>query len=221
MQSNPEDELGAKDPLRQYYAAVKAQADRLAEAADYEQAQKCYDEAAVLAPDEPAPYVGLGIVYLQTGQLDKAEWAFRFARRIRPACAEAYAGLAMVHQRRQAFPEAFETYLKCLELDSDNLVALLGLFQTSCQMGTFARITQYLERYLRMHPDDTAVLFCLATLYARDGRLPAAREALVKVLKLEPDKAEAARLLEAIERRSAADPLEAARHDGPLESAAG
>ena len=86
-------------------------------------------------------------------------------------------------------------HLKCLELDADNLVALLGLFQASVRMGTFAKVIRYLEIYLDRHPGDVAVLFCLATLYARDGRLEEAREALLSVLALEPDKKEAVELL--------------------------
>ncbi len=171
-----------------------------------EQAKRCYGEAARLAPDEPGPYIGLGTVYLQAGMLAEAEWTFRIARRIRPNCAEAIGGLAMTYQRRRQYPLAFEMYLKCLELDTDNLVALLGLFQTSCQMGTFAMITTHLERYLQMHPGDATVLFCLATLYARENKLSAAREALIRALEIDPDKEEAASCLAAVEAHLASVP---------------
>ncbi len=200
--SNTDDRLGANLPAGDPQA-LKQQADAYAEAGEYDRAEWAYHQAARLDPDRPAPYVGLGTVYLQTGQIDRAEWAFRIARRIAPDFAEAYGGLAMVYHYRNAYPSAFHMYLRCLELDSDNLVALLGLFQASCRMGTFEKITCYLERYLDMHPGDTAVLFCLATLYARDGKLLEARAALQEVLRLEPRKAQAAQLLAAVEARLA------------------
>jgi cytochrome c-type biogenesis protein CcmH/NrfG len=47
------------------------------------------------------------------------------------------------------------------------------------------------------------VLFCLATLYAREGLFPQARQALDTVLTLEPGRAEARQLLAQVERASA------------------
>jgi tetratricopeptide (TPR) repeat protein len=112
----------------------------------------------------------------------------------------------MIHQHRGEYDAALEAYLKCLRLDADNLIALLGLFQTSCQMGTFSQIIHYLQVYLDKHPGDASVLFCLASLHAREGRLVRARELLRDVLALEPGKAEAGELLAEVERRLAGAP---------------
>jgi len=173
---------------------------------NYTQAQRCYEKAAVLGPDEPDPYVGLGVVALQKNLLDDAETAFRVARRLDVNCAKAYAGLAMVAQQRADYKRAFEMYLKCLELDTDNLTALLGLFQTSCQMGSFAKVIHYLEVYLNMHPGDTSVMFSLAALYMKDGRFEQARKKLLDVLTLDPDNKDAANLLEEVEHSLAQGP---------------
>lgn len=192
-------ELGLPEPPDQHYQILQELGDCYAALSDHARARQCYNEAASLVPDAPGPYVGLGVIGIQSGKLDEAERAFRIARQIQPGCAEAHAGLAMVHQQKCQYPLAFDAYLKCLELDTDNLIALLGLFQTSCQMGTFSKIVHYLEVYLDRHPGDTSVLFCLATLYAREGQLDRARETLLNVLALEPDKPEAAELLEEVQ----------------------
>ena len=168
--------------------------------ADYPKARQYYLQALALARNEAGPYVGLGAIAMQQGQLTEAIASFNLALNMDDASAQAYGGLAMAYQQLKQYPRAQQMYLKCLELDSDNLIALLGLFQTSCQMGTFARIIYYLELYLAAHPDDTAVLFCLATLYAREGELAKARQALVTVLALEPDKPEASQLLAQVQR---------------------
>jgi tetratricopeptide (TPR) repeat protein len=172
---------------------------------DYSAAERCYRRSAVLWPDRPEPFVGLGVTAMQTGRHDEALQAFQTARRLNPRCAEAWAGTAMIYQERRQYPQAFEMYLRCLEIDGDNLIALLGLFQTSCQMGTFSKITYYLEEYLETHPDDQAVLFCLASLYARDGRAIQARQALLTVLAYEPDKPEAVKLLREVEEQLQSD----------------
>ncbi|HEX42768.1 MAG TPA: tetratricopeptide repeat protein [Phycisphaerales bacterium] len=166
----------------------------------YPDAKRCYEQAATVGPDEPGPYVGLGVVALQENDLENAELSFRVACRLDGGCAKAYAGLAMIAQQRNDGPRAFDLYLKSLERDADNLTALLGLFQVSCMMGSFAEVIRHLESYLGMHPGDTSVMFCLATLYARDSRLSEARKMLGDIAAVDPENQDAANLLEEVER---------------------
>jgi len=190
-----------EEGLDQHYEVLKELGDCHASLGNYDRARQCYEEAAVLAPEKAGPAVGLGVVELQLRNLDAADRAFRRAAHLQPDCAEAYGGLAMVAQHRSQYPEAIDLYMACLDKDADNLVALLGLFQASCQMGSFARVIHYLQVYLDRHPGDTSVLYCLATLQARDGRLEKAADALETILTLEPDNAEAAGLLREVRRR--------------------
>jgi len=185
----------------QHYEVLKELGDCHTALGHYDRARQCYEEAALLAPDKPGPAVGLGVIGLQTDNLDAADRAFGDALAIDPACTEAYSGRAMVCQHRGDHAGAFDLYLGCLDKDADNLVALLGLFQASCQMGSFAKVTRYLGVYLDRHPGDVPVLYCLATLQARDGRFQEAAEALDTILALEPDNAEAADLLKEIRRK--------------------
>jgi tetratricopeptide (TPR) repeat protein len=89
--------------------------------------------------------------------------------------------------------------MKSLELDSDNITALLGLFQTSCQMGSFAKIIHYLRVYLNMHPGDTSVMFSLAALYTKQNQFEQSQKILLDILALDPANQEAANLLEEVE----------------------
>jgi tetratricopeptide (TPR) repeat protein len=166
---------------------------------DYDAARECYAEAGRMDPSSPRPHVGLGFVGVQLGRPAEAWEAFSRAAALDGDCAEAYGGMAMVRQQQKDYTGAFDMYLRCLERDVDNLAALLGLFQTSCQMGTFGKIIHFLEVYLERHPGDTSVLFCLASLYVKEDDLPRARERLLDVLALEPDKPEAAELLRDVE----------------------
>ena len=183
----------------QRYEVLRELGDCYASVGSCEQAQRCYEKAALLGPDEADPYVGLGVVAMQQGLLEDAEIAFRVACRLDSASSKAYAGLAMVAQERSDYKQAFDMYLRCLELDTDNLTALLGLFQTSCKMGSFAQVIHYLEVYLDMHPGDGSVKFSLAALYVKEGRLAEAETLLRDVLTLNPDNVDAADLLEEVE----------------------
>lgn len=185
------------------YERLQELADCHTSVGNYGQAQLCYEKAANLAPDEPGPYLGLGVVALQEDLLEDAEIAFRVACRLDSACARAYAGLGMVAQQRADYRQAFDMYLKCLELDTDNLIALLGLFQASCQMGSFAQVIHYLEVYLSMHPDDTSVMFPLAALCMKDGKFEKSRKILSGLLMLDPNHEDAVNLLEELEHNLA------------------
>ena len=188
-----------KQDSTQDYGILQEMGDCYTSVGNYTEAHKCYEKAASLGPDEPGPYVGLGVIALQQNQLDDAEISFRVACRLNAHCAKAYAGLAMVAQQRADYKRAFEMYLRCLELDVDNLIALLGLFQTSCQMGSFAKVIHYLKLYLNMHPADTSVMFPLAALYMKDGKFEQSKKILLELLTLDPDDKNAANLLEEVE----------------------
>jgi len=183
----------------EHYEDLQEMGDFYASVGNYKAAQKYYDKAAVLSPDEPDPYVGLGVVALQNNQLDDAEIAFKVARRLDTNCVKAYAGLGLTAQQRTDYKQAFEMYLKCLELDTDNLIALLGLFQVSCQMGSFEKITHYLEVYLNIHPGDISVMFPLAALYMKDGRFEESQKVLLNILALDENYQDAVNLLEEVE----------------------
>jgi tetratricopeptide (TPR) repeat protein len=187
----------------QHYEVLQELGDCHTSVGNYAQAKSCYERAAVVGPDEPRPYVGLGVVALENNQLDDAEIAFRVACRLDSGCPEAYAGLAMVAQQRNDHKQAFEQYMKCLELDCDNATALLGLFQTSCRMGSFGKIIYYLEIYLNIHPGDTAVMFSLAALYLKENQLDKSEKTLLDIISLDPANQDAANLLEEVQRTCA------------------
>ena len=189
------------DGLPRQYRALQELGDQYASVGDYVHAQHCYEQAVSLEPDEPGPYVRLGTAALENKRPEDAEKAFRTALRLDKGCVMAYCGLGLVYQYKENFAEAFEMYLKCFELDTDNLTALLGLFQISRRTGSFAKVRQYLEVYLKMHPGDTKVMFCLATLYMEDGRLNEAKKVLSEILVSEPDYTEAVNLLEEVEQK--------------------
>jgi tetratricopeptide (TPR) repeat protein len=193
-------EIVEQNNMTQHYEVLMELGDCLTNVGKYDEAQQRYEKAALLSPDAAGPYLGLGVVAMQKNMLEDSDIAFRVACRLDPNCAKAYAGMAMIEQQRTHYSKAFKMYLKCLELESDNLTALLGLFQTSCQMGSFEEIIHYLQVYLDMHPGDTSVMFALSALYMKDGRLTESRNILNNILALQPEHKDAGNLLEEVER---------------------
>jgi Flp pilus assembly protein TadD len=191
--------MADKNILLQCFDVVQEIGDCHTSVGNYRLARQHYERAASLEPDAPQPYIGLGVIALQNGQLEDADIAFRVARRLGPQNSPALAGSAMVAQRQGDFEQAFSLYLKSLERDTDNLTALLGLFQTSCLMGSFAQVIRYLEIYLSTHPTDASVMFSLAALYMKDGYYEKCRQGLLHVIQLDPGNQDAINLLEETE----------------------
>ncbi|MHC4126364.1 MAG: tetratricopeptide repeat protein [Planctomycetota bacterium] len=189
--------------VRQRYEVLLELGDCYTSVGNLEQAKSCYEKATSLGPDEAGPYVGLGVIALQNELLEDAEVAFRVACRLDRNCSKAYAGLAMVEQQRGNDKQAFEMYLKCLDIDTENLTALLGLFQTCCHMGSFAKIIHYLEEYLNRHPGDISVMFTLSALYMKEKRLDKSKILLLDILSLDSENKDAANLLEEVEHNLA------------------
>ena len=187
----------------QYYELMQQLGDCYASVENYDEAQRCYEKATNLSPDEAGPYVGIGVIAFSQGKLEDADISFRVACRLDNKCSRAYAGRAMIAQERKDFKGAFELYLKCMEIDPDNLTALLGLFQTSCQMGTFSEVINYLELYLDSHPGDTSVMFSLAALYMKEGKLLECSRLLKDVILLDENNSDARDLLEEVEHNMA------------------
>ncbi len=46
----------------QHYDVVKELGDCYASVGNFREAQKCYEKAASLAPDEAGPYIGIGVI---------------------------------------------------------------------------------------------------------------------------------------------------------------
>jgi tetratricopeptide (TPR) repeat protein len=187
------------DMAAQRYHVLKEMADCYTELGQYPQAGKTYKQAIEFRPDLHDAWLGLGLLAVQANQLAVAKDALHRVLEIKDDCPQACAALAVTYQKDQDYNAAFDMYLRALELDPDNMLALLGLFQTSAKLGSFAKIIYYLELYLDTHEDDASVLFCLATLYGKEGRYEKARDLLRRVVKIQPDKQEARQLLAKVE----------------------
>lgn len=195
-----EDKNIEQNDAGQHYEVLQELGDCYTFTGNLVKAKSCYEKAASLAPDEAGPYVGLGVVALQEELLADAEAAFKVACRLDRNCSKAYAGLAIVEQQRGNHRQAFEMYLKCLNIDPENLTALLGLLQTCCHIGSYEKIIHHLEEYLNRHPGDTLLMFTLAALYMKDSRFEESKVLLLDILSLDGNNADAANLLEEVER---------------------
>ena len=72
-----QNDIDQQNNSTQHYEVLQELGDCYTSVGDYTQAQKYYERAAILAPDEAGPYVGLGVVALHENHLTVKEIAER------------------------------------------------------------------------------------------------------------------------------------------------
>jgi tetratricopeptide (TPR) repeat protein len=82
---------------------------------DYEEGQRCYDEALTLASTFPPAWYGKGLCLECLGQIEGAIQCFNAAIEVNPYLAEAFCGKARCLLRLQRFGEAVACYERAYE----------------------------------------------------------------------------------------------------------
>lgn len=84
------------------------------EAEDWPLAVEWYEKSMALEPRYAATHVRLGRIYLQLGQLEKAETEFNWVLKVNPESAAAHFGLGRLAYERKEFSAAVRLYEKAL-----------------------------------------------------------------------------------------------------------
>jgi len=120
------------------------------------QALQLFEQSAEADPTQPATHNNLGILYKQTGQLDKAVAAYQQAIARQAVYPDAYYNLALAFRAQGQFKEAEAAYLKALAQNDQfadahyNLGILYELY-----LGQPAKALEQYQAYLRLNGPHT------------------------------------------------------------------
>jgi tetratricopeptide (TPR) repeat protein len=165
----------------------------LAMKAQLSEAEKAFEQARHLAPDRPAAHAALAMVWMQTGQTDKAVQALRKEARLRTDHIVPYTfAVALVRSgvdpaSREAI-EAIEALRASIRANGEFAPARSQLGRLLLKRNDLEGAIRELEKATSLDPEATAALYNLAQAYIRKG-----------------DKARAAELLERVSRMNAAE----------------
>ncbi len=139
------------------------------------EAERCFQNARLLAPDEFRwPYY-LGHISRKTGRLTKAVEHFEHALRLRPADLATLVWLGHVHID-EGRPEAAEPLLtRARSLHPGTQAVLFQLGRAAVATQDYARAVEHLEGALKMNPAATMVRYPLAMAYRGLGDLERAQ----------------------------------------------
>lgn len=98
---------------------------------------------------------------------------------------EGWLGLEKYDRQVDAGKQAILNFSKSLDINGDDLAALLGLFRVSKRMGKTTRIKHYLRQYLNRHPHDVAIMLCFASILITEDKYDDAQDVLTRILALD------------------------------------
>ncbi|MBZ5563522.1 MAG: tetratricopeptide repeat protein [Acidobacteriia bacterium] len=150
-------------------------------------ARQEYNRALQMEPDDPACYMALGLLQLETGDLDGASHSFAESARLGPEEPRAYYFLAEALMQKgvapgtAAFDQAREAVDKALALDASFAYAYLDRAKLELKANQMDEAIRDLERARKVDSKSSSVVYLLAQAYQRKGDKAKAQEYFARV----------------------------------------
>ncbi|MET0646064.1 MAG: FG-GAP-like repeat-containing protein [Pyrinomonadaceae bacterium] len=152
--------------VRAFYVGLSA-----LQVGDDVRAEQKLKEATTLAPDEPASWADLGLLYMRQRQFDLAAQNLERARQLAPENATLYVLLGQLESGRGNNAEAVKHFRRATELDPRNLKALYALSREVGREGEGGEAEELslLQKILEIQPANLSVRLDAARLAAKRG----------------------------------------------------
>ena len=142
-------------------------------------------------PTFPKAHILLGRVHAARSEHAQAEAAFRRALQLDDTEPDAWTGLGNAQAKQDKLREAQRSFEKALDIDLLHVQARKSLGELLIKQQRFTEAIQLLGNTQQLAPNDAEILWRLAWLAGRTGRLRDAMPLADEALRLEPDNAEA------------------------------
>jgi tetratricopeptide (TPR) repeat protein len=155
------------EAVRAFYVGLSA-----LQVGDDVRAEAKLKEATALAPDEPAAWADLGLLYLRQRQFDLAAQNLEKAAALAPENSTLRVLLGQLESSRGNSAEAVKHYRRAAELDARNLKALYALANEREREGGEegeAEVLRLLQSILEVQPENLSVQLDAARLAAKRG----------------------------------------------------
>lgn len=156
--------------------------------AQLEKSRPLIDQAILLDPRSADAFAALGRWYRTTGDIDKAEQAYKQAMVFEPNNVASLTELGNLKQwDRSDLASALELFEKAVRLDPQNLGLNIQLAELKSNVGLADEAIPLMEGVLEVHPESPGGLRVLAHLYsAGQSRHDKAIRAVRKAYELDP-----------------------------------
>ncbi len=130
----------------------------LLQAGHTEDAQRMYEYAVTVDPDDISAHNNLGIMYGRQGLSERAISQFQHTLRIKPNHGEAHHNLGNLYARLQRLPESLQHYQMAVRAMPDNPSIRNTLGVTLARFGRFEEALVHFEKVVEIAPDMQAAI---------------------------------------------------------------
>jgi len=155
-------------------------------------------ERAKYPPVTERIYSGLGIAYIEKGQLDEAEEYLRKSIEANPQYFAAYYNLGNLYSQRNLSDKAREYYKKAIELNPYQAQVYNNLGNAYFRVGLYDEAKENYEKALELSPMNYDVRNNLGNVYFRKGLYEKAENEYKEAIKLKPGSADSLNNLAAL-----------------------
>lgn len=175
------------DPVKLFNRGQDAHAKK-----DYELALEFYEQAVKLRPEFPEAEFQRAGALVALKRLPEAEKAYRRAMELRPEWALPPAALGVLLARAAGRErEAEPVLLRALELDANNLTALVALAEMRARADDIRGALEFWRRATTLKDDDASLWMARAAVERTAKDTAASLKSLERALALEPNRVEA------------------------------
>ncbi|MDH5596528.1 MAG: tetratricopeptide repeat protein [Candidatus Peregrinibacteria bacterium] len=150
------------------------------------EAKKALIQAMSLTENEAEVAQKLAAVYLDTGDLKRAEMMYRKLLEGNPQSAELYERLGQIMLKKKAYKDAVQAYCRAVELDEKDDQKLLALGNLYHLMMRYGVAGECFKRAAELKPREVNYLFLLANCCEMDEDLENALFTYERILTIEP-----------------------------------
>jgi tetratricopeptide (TPR) repeat protein len=164
----------------------------------YDEAQRHYQEAVRLKPNDPHNHHNLGQAYWFQGKIEQAASAFEEAVRLDPNYAEAHFKLGFAFRRREKIDDAIAHFQTAVRLRPDFVDARNNLGVALAFQGKYTEAIAQFQEAARFEPNDPAIYVNLARAHKLNGQLNEAIEQARRAVELRPEDVALRQMLEGL-----------------------
>ena len=156
-------------------------------------------QKAIELDNSASALIGMGALNIMRSDFTQAAHFFKKAVAIDGDNDRAVCGLGIALFNLGKKEEGFERFVNALLINPENEVALTMLVKAGYALNKLDAVESALKRFLALHSANVEILFSLAGVRFRIGKMEKAREALEKVLLFDANHKNARELYEKIE----------------------
>lgn len=179
------EQQGKKYDFAQYKLNLR-QADVAIAKEQWSEAKKLLIHSMSLTKDETLVSLKLASVYMESGDLKRAETIYKRLLEADKTNPSIYENLAKIYTKRKQFKEAVYAYVQALELDEKDDKKLISLGKLYSLLMRHSLAAECFRRAAELRPREVEYLFFLAEACMNDGDFENALFTYEKILTVEP-----------------------------------